>query len=466
MKRIRLGRIFVITAITLLGGLSIFAWTHRSHSQPLSNSAYAAGNDPQTASPTGLLVKVDVVKPHAGGMERTSVLPGSIHAYEAAELFAKVPGYLQKQNVDIGDRVTAGQLLAELHSPELQRDVDRGNAAVERAEAQVGQMKARILAAEADLNAARTGIARAEASVKRDIAAFDFRDKQLRRFQELVNAKSVDERLVDEKVDQRLAAQAAVDASQANLAESKALVASAAAKVDQAKADLVDAEAEVDVAKANLSKAEVFVEYTRVTAPYDGVVTSRAFHRGDFIRGADQSAALPMLTVERTDIVRLVLYVPDGDVPFTDPGDETVTDIDALPGHKFTGKISRIAFSEDKKTKTMRTEVDLPNDRGLLRNGMYGRTKLMLQAGNPEAFTVPSSALSGATKGGKGAMFVVRDGIARKTSVEIGVDNGVQVEITKGITSNDMVIVGNINTIKDGQHVEVHELNSSAPNKR
>ena len=86
-------------------------------------------------------------------------------------------------------------------------------------------MKARILAAEADLNAAKTGIARAEASVKRDIAAFDFRDKQFRRFQELVNAKSVDERLVDEKEDQRLAAQAAVDASQANLAESKALVA-------------------------------------------------------------------------------------------------------------------------------------------------------------------------------------------------------------------------------------------------
>ena len=466
MARIRFGRIFVVATMILILGMIAFTWIQHSHSPSLSNNAFAAGNERHSVSTTVSLVKVEVVKPHEGGMERTCILPGSIHAYEAAELFAKVPGYLKIQNVDIGDRVTAGQLLAELDSPELQRDVDRGKAAVERAEAQVGQIKARILAAEADLNASKTGIARAEASVKRDIAAFDFRDKQFRRFQELVNAKSVDERLVDEKEDQRLAAQAAVDASQANLAESKALVASAAAKVDQAKADLVDAEAEVDVAKANLSKAEVFVEYTRVTSPYDGVVTSRAFHRGDFIRGADQSAALPMLTVERTDIVRLVLYVPDGDVPFTDPGDETVTDIDALPGHKFTGKISRIAFSEDKKTKTMRTEVDLPNDRGLLRNGMYGRTKLMLQAGNPEAFTVPSSALIGTTKGGNGTVFVTRDGIAHKTSVEISVDNGIQAEITNGITSNELVIVGNINTIKDGQHVVVHELKSSVPNKR
>ena len=174
MTRIRFRRFFVVSTMIVIGGLIAFLWMHRSHSQSLSNSAFAAGNERHPVTPNDSLVKVDVVKPHAGGMERTCILPGSIHAYEAAELFAKVPGYLKIQNVDIGDRVTAGQLLAQLDSPELRRDVDRGKAAVERAEAQVGQMKARILAAEADLNAAKTGIARAEASVKRDIAAFDF----------------------------------------------------------------------------------------------------------------------------------------------------------------------------------------------------------------------------------------------------------------------------------------------------
>ena len=102
-----------------------------------------------------------------------------------------------------------------------------------------------------------------------------------------------------------------------------------------------------------------------------------------------------------------------------------MTDIDALPGIRFSGKVSRIAFSEDKKSKTMRTEVDLPNDKGLLRNGMYGRTKLMLQTGNPHAFTVPSSALSGSTKNGKGTVFVAKNGKAAKTQVTISADNGV-----------------------------------------
>ena len=466
MSHFRLSRIVIVSAILLAVGLCALELSQRSRTATLSNSAHAAVDERHGGAPVAGIVKVDVVKPNLGGMDRTCVVPGSIHAYEAAELFAKVSGYLQKLNVDIGDRVQAGQLLAELYSPELHRDVDRSKAAVDRANAQVGQMKARVVAAEADHHAAETGIARAEAGVKRDEAAFEFRDKQFRRFQQLVQAKSVDERLVDEKEDQRLAARASVDASEAVLAESKALVASAAAKVVQAKADLVDAEAEVEVAKANLAKANVFAEYTKITAPYDGVITSRAFHRGDFIRGADQNAVMPLLTVERTDIVRLVVYIPDGDVPFTDPGDETATDIDALPGHRIHGKVSRIAFSEDRKTKTMRTEIDLPNDRGLLRNGMYGKTTLMLQAGNPKALTVPSSALVGATKDGKATLFVVRDGKAHKSPVNISADNGILAEIIDGITADELVIVGNNNALVDGRPVEAHVLTTTDPVKK
>lgn len=422
------------------------------------NSAHAANTPGHSSGSKEGAIKVDVVKPSVGGMDRTSVQPGSIHAFESAELYAKVSGYLKKLTVDIGDEVKAGQMLAEIDSPELHRDVDRGKAAVEKANAQVGQMKARIVAAEADLNAARTGITRAEAGVKRDEAAYHFRDKQTKRFKELVEAKSVDERLVDEKEDLRLAAQAAVDAAEASLEESRAQVASAAAKVEQAKADLVDAEAEVDVAKANLAKAQVFADYTRIVAPYDGVITTRGFHRGDFIRAADQNAVAPLLTVERTDIMRLVVYVPDNDVPFTHPGDDTVTTIDALPGHQFSAKVSRIAFSEDKKTKTMRTEIDLENSRKLLRNGMYGKTRLLLEKGASNALTVPSSAISGSIKNGKGTIFIVRDGAAHKLPVTVSNDNGVLTEITEGLNAKDLVIVGNNNSIAEGRPVEAHEL--------
>lgn len=460
--RTRKKTVVVLSAIIL--GAGILNWLPQNSNSSIQQTAHASNSPSKAAAPN--IVKVDVTKPHPGGLDRTTVLPGSIHPYEAAELYAKVSGYLQKQTVDIGDRVTAGQLLVELDAPELHRDVDRSKAALDRATAQVGQMQARIVAAEADQHAAETGITRAQAGIKRDQAAFDFRDKQYRRFHELVQSRSVDERLVDEKEEQRLAARAAVDASEATLSESKALVSSAKAKVAQARADLVDAEAEVEVAQANLAKAQVFANYTRVTAPYDGIITFRAFHRGDFIRAADQSGGQPLLTVERTDIVRLVVHVPDNDVPYTNPGDETITDIDALPGHKFAAKISRIAYSEDKKSKTMRTEVDLPNDKGLLRNGMYGRTKLMLQPGNPAAFTVPSSALSGSTKDGKGLLFVVKDGKAHKVPVTISADNGVQAEIIEGLNPTDLVIVGNNNSIIEGQPVEVHELSAIEPTKR
>ena len=466
MNRFRGRRSMVIAVVALIFGVGVFGWFQRPRALNLTNDAVAAHTNPKSANSEVAQTKVDVVKPHLGGMDRTCILPGSIHAYESAELFAKVSGYLQKLTVDIGDRVKAGQLLAEIDSPELHRDVDRGKAAVEKAEAQVGQMKARITAALANQYAAETGIARAEAGIKRDRAAFDFRDKQFKRFRELADAKSIDERLVDEKEEQRLAAQAAIDASVANLAESKALVASAVAKVEQTRADLVDAEAEVDVAKANLARAEVFSGYTQIISPYDGVITLRTFHRGDFIRGADQTGVHPLLTVERTDIVRLVVFIPDGDVPYTNPGDETETDIDALPGHKFSGKVSRIAFSEDKKSKTMRTEVDLPNEKGLLRNGMYGRTKLMLETGNARAFTVPSSAVVGSTKNGKGSVFIAKNDKAHSVQVTISADNGVVAEIVDGLSPNDLVIVGNNNAISDGQPIETRVINATEPTKR
>ena len=456
-----------IRAVAAISAVVLFcAAAYRVSIATLESDAIAANPAPKAAESARKkgesgIAKVNVTKGKPGGLPRISVQPGTIHPFESAELYAKVSGYLQILNVDIGDRVTSGQVLAEISAPELHRDVDRSQAGVERAAAQVKQAKALIISAEAEHHAAETGVDRADANLKRDKAYYEFRDKQFRRFRELVNAKSVDERLVDEKEDQRLAASSAVDASEAGLAEAKANVASAAARIDKAKADLGDAEAEVGVAKANLSKSEVLASYTRITAPFDGIITTRAFHRGDFIRSAEQSGVQPLLTIERTDVFRLVVYVPDDDVPFTDPGDETTTVIDSLPGHKFDGKVSRIGFSEDRKTKTMRTEVDLPNSKGLLRNGMYGKTRLSLHPGNPQSFTIPSSAIIGGTKGDKGHVFIIRDGIARKAPVTIASDNGVVTEISEGLTLNDFVAVGNNNSIVDGSPVEPHDVSTN-----
>lgn len=471
MNSISLRRVAIVLIVVTASGVGVFSWLHSS-APPLleavaegANKSSKSADDPhipdkkaQDVSTSKSLVKVDVIKPRVGGIDRTCVVPGSIHAFESADLFAKVPGYLDKLNVDIGDRVTEGQLLAEIYAPELFTDVDRRKADVEKAVAQVKVMQANVAVAKANHHAAETGVTRARSAVKRDKAAYEFREKQYIRFKELVRERSVDERLVDEKMEQQLAAAAAVDASEAGVDEADAQVTSAAAQIEKANADLADAEAEVVVAQANLERANVFASYTKIKSPYTGVISLRTYHRGAFIRGADQTSVQPMLTVEKTDVVRLVIYVPDSDVPLTHVGADTETTIETLPGHVFKGKVSRLAVSEDQKTKTMRTEVDLQNDRGLLRNGMFGRTKLILHVANPNAFTIPSSSLVGATKDNKGNVFVVRDGTAHKTTVTVSVDNGVSAEIADGITASDMVVAGNNNSIADGLRVEAHEI--------
>jgi RND family efflux transporter MFP subunit len=170
------------------------------------------------------------------------------------------------------------------------------------------------------------------------------------------------------------------------------------------------------------------------------VVTSRGFFPGEFINARDQGATTPLLTVDRIDKMRVILQVPDLDVPFINEGDEATVEIDALPGRKFPGKVARVSNSEDPTTRTMRTEVDLENDKKLLRDGMYGKVTVILEKGS-DALSVPSSALVGDTEGSKGYLHVIRGGKAHKIEVGIGADNGIETEIVSGLKPDDEVVV-------------------------
>src|SRR5439155_8378469 len=130
----------------------------------------------------------------------------------------------------------------------------------------------------------------------------------------------------------------------------------------------------------------------------------------DFIRSADQGGVVPLLAVERTDLMRVVVQVPDRDVPYVSTKASAIVEIDALPGVVFETKgesevaVSRWADAEDPTTRTMRTEVDVKNPDGLLRHGMYGRVALTLSQGSPNALRIPSAALVGKAEGGRAAV--------------------------------------------------------------
>ncbi len=406
-------------------------------------------------------VKVEVAKPKRGGLLRTTSQPGSVHAFESAELFAKVSGYLKIQNVDIGDRVKKDQVLAVIDAPELIREVEKEEATVAQSEAQLKQAQASLSTAIALHKASIAVVTQREAEVKRSIAMLDFRKKMYTRIKELAEDKAIDERLVDEKFQQQDSAEAAHDAAEAAVLTSRADVAAAEAKIKQAEADIVAAEAKIALSKASLAKAKVFEDYLTIRSPYDGVITLRAFHLGDFINEASLGAKQqPVLSVDRTDLMRIVVEVPDRDVPFVDRGDTTVISIDALPGMAFKFPVSRFANSEDPSTRTMRTEVDVPNPKNLLRNGMYGQVTILLQANGSaqDALVIPASCLVGDTINGKGHVFVVRQKKAQRVAVQVGADDGINIEVVTGVKFDDEVVCHPSASVDEGVTVSVESI--------
>jgi HlyD family secretion protein len=384
-------------------------------------------------------VKVEVVKPHKGGIARTTTQPGTVESFESARMYSKVSGYLKEQHVDIGDEVNKGDVLATIDMPELEKEVQRDEAAVEQAEAHVVQMEAAVESAKADYDAAKALIGEREADVEHAQSTKSYRGKQLERIKNLVAQKAVDAKLQDEEEEHYDAAVAGLSSARASVVSAKAQATAAKAKIDQAQADLEDARAKVDVAEATLQKDAVFLDYAKIRSPYKGVITFRGFHPGDFINARDQGANTPLLTVDSTDKMRVVLQVPDLDVPFVNKGDEADVEIDALPGRKFPGKVARVSNSEDPTTRTMRTEVDLVNDKKVLHDGMYGKVTVLLEKAS-DALSVPSSALVGESQNGKGFLYVIRGGKAHKVEVGLGSDNGLETEITSGLKPDDDVV--------------------------
>jgi RND family efflux transporter MFP subunit len=412
------------------------------------------GKSPDVERTVGAPTRVAVVKPQTGGIARISEQPGTMESFDFADLYAKISGYVKHQTVDIGSKVSAGDVLVEIDAPEYEEAVNEAAAAVAQAEAQVTQMEARVDTAKAELESAQANIVLAEAELDKAAAYLRFREIQFDRVTNLFKRKSIDERLVDEKHQERDAAQAAENSARASIAAAKSQVVAATARIASAQADVSDAKAKVRLAKARESRARVFVDYTRIVSPYNGVVTRRSFHVGDFIRAADQGGAIPLLTVSRTDLMRVIVQVPERDVPYTDVGDAAIVSPNVLEHEKFQGRIARLSNSEDRVTRTMRAEIDLPNPKNRLRDGMFCRVAISLDAA-AKGLKVPSSSVFVDRQTKKTAVYVVAEGKARRTPVEVGQDDGQMVEIVSGLSPKDLVVQRPTGALADNTSVEV-----------
>jgi RND family efflux transporter MFP subunit len=420
-----------------------------------SDTAEAQSQDEADQKEQPAAPLVEVVHPEKGKLPRVTKLPGSVESFDSARIYAEVSGYIKRQ-VDLGTKVKRGDVLIELDVPELEKQRDKWKAMVSQARARVKQAEARLEVVEADKLAADAKVVQALASVKSAEAWRKFRDSQHRRAETLFASRSIEEQLVDESMERKEAAIETKNAALAAVDTARAERKAVNAKADQAKADIESAQADVDVAKAELARAQVMVDFAAIRSPYDGYITQRSTWPGDYVKaGAEGTGNPPLLTVERTDMVRVVVQIPDRDVPYCDEGDPTVVEIDALPGKPRKGKVSLIARSEDSHTKLMRAEIHLKNERGRLRQGMYGWVTIML---DPEAeqLSIASVCLVGrTTQEGKASVYVVRDGRAQLVVVQIGMDNGKLVAIQSGLKPTDQVIIQAPPALHDGDSVVV-----------
>jgi len=436
----------VLLGLTV-AGVGFRLMRHGAHSQEIDQRP-----ESQAREQEGLTV--DVVRPRPGGISRTIQQPASIHSFESVDLYAMVSGYLKKQDVDIGSRIKKGEVLAELDVPRDAKAVEEAASLVEHARAQVAQAQVRIKVTLAQQDTAAVAVKAAECDLTRLVSRRELAQKQYQRVSGLVAERAATRLLADE---QQLDVETATAAERSGYLEidvAKAKLLAAQAAVEQAEADAVEARANLGVAHAHLEKSKVNLDYSRIVAPFDGVVTLRSFHPGALIRSATEGGQpQPLLTVKRTGVMRVVVLVPDRDVVLTRPGDPAVVTVDALGGRSFQGTLARIARAEDAE-RLMRVEIDLPNPENLLCDGMYGKAIITLER-NAHSLALPAACIVEHNGQAGGVAFVVRDGLARRIEVKLGGDNGTEVEVVSGISPDDAVVAPAGTPLEDGMRVVV-----------
>jgi RND family efflux transporter MFP subunit len=323
--------------------------------------------------------------------------PGSTLAFNLADIFARASGYIVTRNVDIGSRVKKGDVLVEISAPEIQHQIAQ-------AEATLAQNQATLVQSQAN----------------RDLANVTWgRDKTLVQQGWVTLEQGDTDRLT-------LAAdQAAVGVAEANI------------KAQQAQVKV-------------LSQQQV---YQTVVAPFDGHITQRNVDVGTLVQ-ADANTGTDMFTLMNDDVLRIQLYVPQDQAFGVAPGVEAVVRVPELPGREFPGTVTRIADALQPGTRTLLTEIDVPNPDHALPAGVYCTVELKIPRKTP-SLIVPAAAIVFNADGL--SVMVVEDGVARERRVTESRDFGTTVELSAGVKDGDQVILNPPVDLTEGHKVTVRQ---------
>ena len=399
----------LIAVIPLLGvGLLGWHWLGRNP---------AEADDPDHSVRNLAEVPAAVARVQRHSLGNTLTIAGEFKPFQDVGVHAKVAGYIKAIYVDVGDHVKAGQTLAVLEIPELAAQLAGADAAVRRS-------KEEIRRAEGDLVRAQSAHAAAHSAYARLKQAAEARTG--------------------------LVAQQEIDDSQAKDLELEAQVSSSSAALSSAQQQL-------QVAEANQKQYAALSDYSRIVAPFSGVVTARYADTGALIAAGTSNSAQSMPVVRLAEIskLRLVLPIPESVAAQIHLGDPVKARVQAL-NQDFVGKVSRFADSLDRQTRTMQTEIDFDNRDAHLIPGMYAETQLSLRE-KKDALTV---ALEAVTRNGDDAtvLAVNSQNIIEERHVKLGLEDSVRVEVLSGLTDGDRVVIGNRSQFRAGQKVQPKDI--------
>jgi len=374
--------VFAVIVATLGFGV----WQHFQQHRDVA----AAAEQQATFAPS---VRVERVTQRQGRMHLS--LPGTTLAFEQADIFARTTGYVLKRYVDIGDRVKAGQLLAEITAPEVDDQIAQFQNSL--AQAQETQHQNEANRALAQVTTMRSSVLTKQGWTTQqqgDTDRFNFE-----------------------------AQQHASQAAQYNAAATQA-----------------------QLKYTNQQKL-----FQQVAAPFDGVVTQRNIDVGSLIAG-NAASGTPMFTVVHSEVIRVWVYVPQDSAFGVKPGIDAVIRVPAMPTLTFHGKVTRIADALQPGTRTLLTEVDIPNPDGALQPGVYCTVELRIPRQSP-ALIVPASAIIFNQNGMQVA--VVEDGLVHLRQIAITTDYGTEVEVNGGVKDGDQIIPQPPVNLADGEKVQV-----------
>jgi len=355
-------------------------------------------------------------------ISRTLELAAVFQPFQEVDIHGKVSGYIRRINVDIGDRVRQGQVLATLEVPELQAQVLGADAGVARSRSDIDRLQNEVARAQA-------GFAATHASYQRLKSASEQQPG-------LIAAQELDDALGRDGA--------------------------AAAQVDAAKSAVATAQQQLGMSRADLQRVHTLAQYATITAPFSGVVTARYADTGSLIPAgtANTSNAQPVVRLAQSDVLRLRLPVPEQDTPLVHEGSAVTVHVQAT-GQTFNGTVVRFSRDVSNTTRTMLTEIDVKNPDLKLAPGMYANATFSLQR-KDDAIVVPAAAV---LQGSHPIVWIVDSlGRAQPRSVSLGIASANAQEILSGIQPGDRVIIGGQSSLQAGEAVHAVAAHSDLVN--